>query len=66
MESCNSFKYKVLFVCLGNICRSPAAQGAFQAIVDKNNAADRFYVDSAASYSGSYLGARLMYKKKAA
>ena len=47
MESCNSFKYKVLFVCLGNICRSPAAQGAFQAIVDKNNAADRFYVDSA-------------------
>ena len=23
-------KYKVLFVCLGNICRSPAAQGVFQ------------------------------------
>lgn len=52
MESCNSFKYKVLFVCLGNICRSPAAQGVFQAIVDKNNAAGRFYVDSAGTYGG--------------
>ena len=26
-------KHKILFVCLGNICRSPAAQGVFQSIV---------------------------------
>ena len=29
-------KYKVLFVCLGNICRSPAAQGIFEHIVREN------------------------------
>ena len=29
-------KYKVLFVCLGNICRSPAAQGVFEHIVREN------------------------------
>lgn len=45
-------KYKVLFVCLGNICRSPAAHGLFQAIVDKNGAGNRFETDSAGTYSG--------------
>ena len=45
-------KYKILFVCLGNICRSPAAHGVFQAIVDANGASGRFYVDSAGTYSG--------------
>ncbi|MDC0195937.1 low molecular weight phosphotyrosine protein phosphatase, partial [Candidatus Thioglobus sp.] len=27
-------KNKVLFVCMGNICRSPTAEGAFRSIVD--------------------------------
>ena len=45
-------KYRVLFVCLGNICRSPAAQGIFESIVEKNNASDRFEADSAGIYSG--------------
>ena len=45
-------KHKILFVCLGNICRSPAAQGVFQSIVDKEGAAARFEVDSAGTYSG--------------
>lgn len=27
-------KVRILFVCLGNICRSPAAQGVMQAVVD--------------------------------
>jgi protein-tyrosine phosphatase len=40
-------KTKILFVCLGNICRSPAAQGVMQAIVDEHGTADRFYIDSA-------------------
>jgi protein-tyrosine phosphatase len=28
---------KVMFVCLGNICRSPAAEGIFKDYLDKNN-----------------------------
>ena len=38
---------KVLFVCLGNICRSPTAQGVFQAQIDRLGLADQFQVDSA-------------------
>ena len=51
MEELNN-KYKVLFVCLGNICRSPAAQGIFEHIVRENGMQDRFVVDSAGTYSG--------------
>lgn len=40
-------KKRILFVCLGNICRSPAAEGIFRAIVDENGATDRFEIDSA-------------------
>ena len=47
-----SNKYKVLFVCLGNICRSPAAQGIFEHIVRENNAQDKVEADSAGTYSG--------------
>ena len=45
-------KYKVLFVCLGNICRSPAAQGIFEHIVRENGMEDRFEADSAGTYGG--------------
>ena len=45
-------KYKVLFVCLGNICRSPAAQGIFEHIVRENAAEDRIEADSAGTYGG--------------
>ena len=45
-------KYKVLFVCLGNICRSPAAHGIFEHIVKENGMEDRIEVDSAGTYSG--------------
>ena len=37
----------VLFVCLGNICRSPLAEGVFQHLVDEAGASDRFEIDSA-------------------
>ena len=37
----------VLFVCLGNICRSPAAEGIMQSIVDEHDAEARWTVDSA-------------------
>lgn len=37
----------VLFVCLGNICRSPAAEGVLSRIVDEHHASDRWTIDSA-------------------
>lgn len=37
----------VVFVCLGNICRSPLAEGAFRAHVTAAGLADRFDIDSA-------------------
>ena len=36
----------VLFVCLGNICRSPSAQGIFQDRVNRANLEDIFTIDS--------------------
>ena len=47
-----SEKYKVLFVCLGNICRSPAAHGIFEHIVRANGMQDRIDVYSAGTYRG--------------
>ena len=37
----------VLFVCLGNICRSPAAEGVFLHLLNERGLSDRFVVDSA-------------------
>jgi len=36
----------VLFVCLGNICRSPLAEGVFIHLANQRGVADRFEVDS--------------------
>jgi len=41
----------VLFVCLGNICRSPAAEGVFRALVEREGLADRIACDSAGTGS---------------
>ncbi len=51
MEDVSS-KYKVLFVCLGNICRSPAAQGIFEHVVSENGMQEKIAADSAGTYSG--------------
>lgn len=44
-------KTKVLFVCLGNICRSPTAEGALRQLVDEAGLAGRFEIDSAGTGS---------------
>jgi protein-tyrosine phosphatase len=41
----------VLFVCLGNICRSPLAEGVFREVVARAGLADRFEIDSAGTSS---------------
>ncbi len=38
---------KVLFVCLGNICRSPTAEGVFSALVTAEGLSDRISMESA-------------------
>ncbi len=40
-------RVKVLFVCLGNICRSPAAEGIFKRMIERANLQDEIFVDSA-------------------
>ncbi len=47
----NEDKVSVLFVCMGNICRSPTAHGVFQAMVDEQGLNDRILVDSAGTHS---------------
>jgi len=37
---------RVLFVCLGNICRSPTAHGVFQKLVERENLSTHIIVDS--------------------
>ena len=46
---------KVLFVCLGNICRSPAAEGVFLHLLNERGLNDRFVVDSAGT-GGWHVG----------
>ena len=41
----------VLFVCLGNICRSPMAEALFRDLVEKENLSGKITVDSAATSS---------------
>ena len=40
---------KVLFVCLGNICRSPLAQGLFKQLVEKEGLSKKYKIDSVAT-----------------
>jgi protein-tyrosine phosphatase len=40
-------KQRLLFVCLGNICRSPMAEGVFRRVAEQEGVLHRFDVDSA-------------------
>ncbi|KAI7827759.1 phosphotyrosine protein phosphatase I superfamily [Kickxella alabastrina] len=48
---------KVLFVCLGNICRSPMAEAVFTHMVNERQLADFFHIDSAGT-AGYHVGNR--------
>lgn len=37
----------VLFICLGNICRSPTAEGVFRHLIEKRGLQDQITIDSA-------------------
>ena len=60
---------KILFVCHGNICRSPMAQFVMQDLVNKKGLSDHFYIDSAATSteeigSGVHRGTRAVLNRE--
>lgn len=42
---------KVLFVCMGNICRSPTAEGVFTHLVSEKGSKGHFVIDSAGTHA---------------
>ena len=44
-------KVKILFVCMGNICRSPTAQGVFESLVAADGLEERIEIDSAGTHA---------------
>lgn len=46
-EGAQAKPFSVLFVCLGNICRSPAAEAVFRNLVSKRGLESKFLIDSA-------------------
>ncbi len=44
-------KVKVLFVCMGNICRSPTAHGVFRKLVEDNALTQQIEIDSAGTHA---------------
>ena len=44
-------RISILFVCMGNICRSPLAQGIFSHLAAEAGVSDRFMIDSAGTGS---------------
>jgi protein-tyrosine phosphatase len=47
----NDRRVKVLFVCMGNICRSPTAHGVFRHLVAQAGLAARIEIDSAGTHA---------------
>lgn len=47
----NNPEISILFVCMGNICRSPTAEGVFRHQVNEGGMGDRITVDSAGTHA---------------
>ncbi len=47
----HEFDYSILFVCMGNICRSPTAEGVFLKVLKKRAPELRIKVDSAGTHA---------------
>lgn len=47
----NERNVSVLFVCMGNICRSPTAQGVFERLVEDHNLSGIIAIDSAGTHA---------------
>jgi protein-tyrosine phosphatase len=47
----NMEKIKVLFVCMGNICRSPTAEGVFAKLIKEQDLEEYFFIDSAGTHA---------------
>lgn len=63
MEATKGIKHKILFICLGNICRSPAAEGIMKAFVEKAGLSSDYFIDSAGIngyHDGESADARMM------
>lgn len=43
-------RLSVLFICTGNICRSPTAEGVFRALVERAGLADRVHIESCGTH----------------
>lgn len=41
---------KILFICMGNICRSPTAEGVFSNLVSQAGLSEQIYIDSAGTH----------------
>ena len=55
-------KKKILFVCLGNICRSPSAEAVFRGFVKSHRLDNEFEIDSAGTsawHAGEKADARM-------
>ncbi|MGR9114545.1 MAG: low molecular weight protein-tyrosine-phosphatase [Gammaproteobacteria bacterium] len=44
-------KIRILFVCMGNICRSPTAEGVFAKLLSDQNMSHHFEIDSAGTHA---------------
>lgn len=47
--------HRILFVCMGNICRSPTAEGVFKKLVKQRGVENQFEIDSAGT-GGWHIG----------
>lgn len=63
MSSNKNKHVKILFVCMGNICRSPAAEGIMKKLVEQNNLINRIEIDSSGTldyHSGELPDSRMI------